>query len=207
MEDISSKFWSFNRSRDASLIRKQEIVWAGPFSWAGFEYTNKLGSLPDLAGVYLFAFEYQDGYILRSAGVTKSMKRRFKEHTCEYEKGKYTILDIESAKRGERKEIWHGWEYARIHRNEFIEHYALILKCLKEELAAYRLFVTEIEDSRVRERIESAIMLNAYASTGPWSDLVDRGMALRGRFNDEVPIEVKNITPCKIYGLPEFLEI
>jgi len=207
MKELSSKFWSFSRARDAALIPKVEIVWKGPFSWKGFEHANKLTQLPDLAGVYLFTFEYKDGYILRSAGVTKSMKSRFAQHTLEFKKGKYTILDVESAKVGERKELWHGWEYARQHRDEFVEHKDFIMKALEQELAATRLFVTEIGEVRIRERIEFSIIQNAYVSKEPWSDLVDGGMALRGRFNNEVPIEVSNICSSKIYGLPESLEI
>jgi len=50
-------------------------------------------------------------------------------------------------------------------------------------------------------------MLSIYSSKEPWADLVDHGMALRGRFNDEIPIKVKNVCSYKIYGLPEEMEI
>jgi len=36
--------------------------------------------------------------------------------------GNYTILDVEYAKVGIRKEIWHGWGYAKRHRDEFLKH-------------------------------------------------------------------------------------
>jgi len=207
MKELSSKFWSFNRSRDINLITSEEIVWEGPYSWNGFEQINKIKLIPDTAGVYLLTFEYRDGYILRSAGVTSSTKRRFVEHTREYMRGNYTILDIEAAKSGERKEIWHGWEYAKAHRDEFIEHKDFIIKSAEKELEAYRLFVANITDQRKRERIEFAIIQSVYNAKEPWADLVDRGMALRGRYNKEVPIEIKNTCPCKIYGLSEILEI
>jgi hypothetical protein len=71
------EFWSFNRSRDELLIRAEDLQWRGPFSWIGFEKNNKLEPTPDVSGVYLFTFEYNDGYILRSVGITNSMKRRF----------------------------------------------------------------------------------------------------------------------------------
>lgn len=201
------EFWSFNRLKDASLIKTEDVLWHGPFSWIGFEHVNNLKPIPDIAGVYLFTFEYQDGYILRSAGVTNSMKRRFSQHTQEYRRGNYTVLDVEYAKNGERKEIWHGWEYAKKHRNEFIENRDLILQFVEKELQAYKIFITEVPDRRKRERIEFAIMQSIYSSKKPWADLVDHGMALRGRFNDEIPIEVRNICSYKIYGLPEEMEI
>jgi hypothetical protein len=200
-------FWSFNRLRDASLIKTEDILWQGPFSWTGFEKINKLKPISDIAGVYLFTFEYKDGYILRSAGVTNSIKRRFSQHRREYIKGNYTVLDIECAKIGERKEIWHGWEYAKAHHDEFLEHKDYILKSVEKELGAYRLFITEVTDKRKRERIEFAIMQSIYSSKEPWADLVDGGMALRGRSNYEIPIEVRNISSYKMYGLPEILEV
>jgi|SRR5690554_4363883 len=201
------EFPCFNRIKDASLIKTEDLFWHGPFSWIGFEHVNGLEPIPDIVGVYLFTFEYKDGYIIRSAGVTNSMKRRFYQHTREYKKGNYTILDVEYAKKGERKEIWHGWEYAKEHRDEFAENRDLILQFLEKELQAYRLFVSEVTDKRKRERIEFAIMLSIYSSKEPWADLVDHGMALRGRFNDEIPIKVKNVCSYKIYGLPEEMEI
>jgi hypothetical protein len=207
MQELTSKFWSFNRSSDIDLIKTEEIMWEGPFAWYRFEQINTLKPIPDVAGVYLHTFDYKDGYILRSAGATSSTKRRLAEHTREYMNGKYTVLDVESAKIGRRKELWHGWKYAKAHRDEFIEHKDFIIKSVEKELAAYRLFVAQVGDKRKRERIEFAIMHSVYSSKEPWSDLVDGGMALRGRYNNEVPIEVKNTGPCKIYGLPETLEV
>jgi hypothetical protein len=201
------RFWSFNRLRDSSLIKTEDIIWQGPFSWIGYERVNKLKPIPDVAGVYLYTFEYKDGYILRSVGVTNSMRRRFREHTREYNKGNYTVLDVESAKIGVRKELWHGWQYAREHQQQFLEHKDDILEFVKNELTAYRLFITQIADRRKRERIEAAILINTYRSKEPWADLFDGGMSFRGRYNDEIPIKVKNICSYKLYGLPETIEI
>lgn len=207
MKNPLPEFWSFNRLRDASLIKTENVLWHGPFSWIGFEHVNTLKPVPDIAGVYLFTFEYQDGYIVRAAGVTNSMKRRFSQHTRDYRKGNYTVLDVEYAKIGERKEIWHGWEYAKQHRDEFTENRDFILQFVEKELQAYRIFITEVPDRRKRERIEFAIMQSIYSSKKPWADLVDGGTALRGRFCEEIPIEVKNVCSYKIYGLPEEMEI
>lgn len=207
MKESLPKFWSFNRLRDASLIEKEDVLWQGPFSWPGFERINNLALIPDIAGVYLFTFEYKDGYILRSAGATNSMKRRFSQHKREYMSGKYTVLDVKSANIGERKEIWHGWSYAKEHQEDFLHHRDYILKSVEHELAAYNLFTAEIVNKRKQERIEFAIIHHAYLSKEPWGDLVDGQMALRGRANDEIPIEVRNICPRKIYGIAETFEI
>lgn len=207
MEESLLKFYSFNRFRDASLIEAEDIVWQGPFSWPGYNQINNLVPIPNVAGVYLFTFKYKDGYILRGAGHTNSMKRRFSEHKREYMSGRYTVLDAESACRGERKEIWHGWGYAKKHQDEFLRYKDYILKSAEKELASYNLFVTEIADIRKRERIEFAVMQNAYCSKEPWSDLVDGGTALRGRATSEIPIEARTICSHKIYGIPDRFEI
>lgn len=207
MKESLPQFWSFNRFRDASLIEKENILWQGPFSWPGFEQMNQLSVIPEVAGVYLFTFEYKDGYILRSAGHTNSMKRRFAQHKREYLSGNYTVLDVEAASNGERKELWHGWNYAKEHSDEFTRYKDYILKAVGNELASYKLFITEITDKRKRDRIEFAIIQDAYISKEPWGDLVDGGMALNGRANYEIPIEVSNMCSCKIYGLSDTLEI
>lgn len=207
MKNDHPKFWCFNRFRDASLINTESLHWKGPFSWPGFEQMNNLHSIPDCSGVYLFTFEYKNGFILRSVGITNSMKRRFSQHKREYMSGKYTVLDVEAANNGERKEIWHGWKYAKMHKDEFLHQKNQILKAVEKELNSYRLFVSQIEERRKQERIESAIALNAYLSKEPWGDLIDRGMALRGRYCSEIPIEIKNQCSAKVFGLPEILEI
>lgn len=204
---MDSNFWSFNRERDAHLIKREDIFWRGPFAWNGFETVNSLEKIPDIAGVYLFTFEYRDGYIIYSAGVTSSTKRRLGEHTRAFRKGDYTILDVESAQVGVRKEIWHGWDYAKKHKEEFEKNEAFISKAIEKQLGAYRLFVIEIDDRRKRERIEFSIIQSIYSSKEPWADLVDGGMALKGRYNSEMPIEIQNICPVNLYGLPEILEI
>ena len=207
MKNALPQFWSFNRIRDASMNKTEDLIWQGPFSWIGYEQINESKSIPDIAGVYLFTFEYLNGIILRSVGVTNSMKRRLTQHTREFRNGNYTLLDVESAKKGIRKEMWHGWQYAKEHQNIFWENKDVILELVEKELIGYRLFISEVADSRKRERIEAAILINIYSSKEPWADLIDGGMSLRGRYNYEIPSEVKNVCSHKLYGLPVSVEI
>ena len=202
-----SNFWSFNRSRDSHLIQTEEFLWEGPYSWYGFQESNKLNETPDVSGVYLFTFEYKDGFILRHAGITSSMRKRFSQHRRYYFTGKYTILDVPSARNGERLELWHGWEYEKTHQEELLANADLIKKLAVEELTHYKIFVTQIFDKRKRERLEFSIIHHAYASKEAWGDLVDRGMSLRGRFNYEMPIKAENSCNYRIYGLPKEIEI
>lgn len=206
-KQILPGFSSFNRSMDHELITTEGLCWEGPFSWLGYNKHNDLDDIHDVAGVYLFTFEYRDGYILRSVGVSKSIKKRISQHTREYKKGNYTILDVNSAKVGIRKEVWHGWGYAKKNIDQFNLHKDYMLSAIDDELAAYRLFTANVSDKRKRERIEFSIMHNVYGAKEPWSDLVDGGMHLIGRSNYDIPIIINNKCLHRIYGLADYLEI
>lgn len=199
--------WSFDRLKDAGNIETEEIHWKGPFAWPGFESMNKLESIPDIPGVYLFTFDFKEEYLLYGAGITKSTRQRISTHSREYRNGNYTVLDMGSAVLGERREIWHGWKYAKTHQEEFNSRKEAILKAVETQLQAFRIFVAEVGDVRKRERIEAAIMHNLYYSKEYWSELADRGMFLKERWNSEMPVLIKNKSGRKIYGIPESLEI
>ena len=207
MKNKLPDFWSFNRIRDTSLIQREDLLWHGPYAWPGYEQVSQLQPVPDRAAVYLFTFEYVDGFIVRSVGVTNSLKRRLAEHTRNFKNGSYTVLDVYAAKNGVRKEWWHGWEYAKMHRDIFLDNKEIILELVESELMAYRLFIGEMADRRKRERMEAAILINAYHSMDSVYDLIDRGMALKGRNNFEIPILIKNSCSYKLYGISDWLEI
>jgi hypothetical protein len=67
--------WSFNRLRDTSKIEREIVDWKGPFSWPNYESQNSLPKIPDIEGVYLWTFQYNDGYVIYTAGITNSTKR------------------------------------------------------------------------------------------------------------------------------------
>lgn len=210
MSKYPLQFWSFNRRWDASSIMDDTTLWKGPFAWPGFGGPGQAEEIPDVSGVYLFTFEYLDGYILRSAGETDSTKRRFQDHRRKYVNGLYTVLDVAAGQKGERKEIWHGWPrkaQEQEHRAQFQQYQDHIRKCVNDELRAYRLFAADIGDKRKRQRVEAAIVMEAYRSKQPWADLIDGGMRLDGRWNNEIPISMSMRCESKIYGLPPLLEV
>ena len=122
----------FNRMSNTPKIEVREIKWEGPFSWACYENQNNLDIIPDIEGVYLWTFKYKDGYLVYCAGITNSTKKRFRSHTLEYKSGNYTVFEVSEAERGKRKEIWHGWSYAREHRDEFNERKEVIKRKKKD---------------------------------------------------------------------------
>jgi hypothetical protein len=200
--------WCFNRDIDSNKIETESLVWKGPFSWPG--YSDKIPAIPDVRGVYLFTFMYKDGFVLYSVGITNSTKKRISQHTSSYKRGKYNVLDVACAMKGERREIWHGWSYAQEHKEEYIRDRDTILRAVNDQLSAYRLFVLEVIDVRKRERIEAAIIKNLSLSKESWAGVADRGMHFTDRSTSEMPINLRSIfqdNHTKIYGLPELLEI
>lgn len=125
----------------------------------------------------------------------------------EYKSGNYTVFNITEAEKGKRVEIWHGWSYARTHREEFNMRKEEILNAVERQLKSFRVFIAQIPDKRERARFEAAIMYQIYDSQEPWSELADRGMALSKRRKDEMPMVIKNISDVKFYGLAKILEI
>jgi hypothetical protein len=186
-----------------------EVTWNGPYSWPGFESGNNLRAIPQVPGVYLQTFEYQGGYLIYTAGLTRRpVPTRFREHTRKYMSGEYNVLDIAAAQEGVRKEIWHGWGYARKHREEFETRKPMIIDAVREQLGGFRVFVAGIgEERRILERFEASVMLNLYRQPPPICDIPDRGMQLAPRWASESPIIIKNDSVAVLHGLPSFLEI
>ena len=187
-----------------------EVFWEGPFSWPGFEEENGLPGIPYNPGVYLQTFDYLDGYLIYAAGITRRpVPIRFREHTRSYMNGEYNVLDPFEVQRGGRKEIWHGWGYARAHRNLFEERKSKIQQAVKKQLAMFRIFVADIgiQSRRLHERIEAAIMNHLYQLPSPFCDIPDQGMMLAPRWRVEEPILMKSRSTVKIHGIQEFLEV
>jgi hypothetical protein len=129
--------------------------------------------------------------------------------------GEYNVLDIAAAQQGVRNRIWHGWTYARKHREEFEERKSAILDAVRRQLAGFRIFVTDMgrepwvleREKRVLERMEASIMNNLYRQPSPICDIPDRGMHLAPRKDSENPIIVRNSCAAVLHGLPALLEI
>lgn len=192
-----------------SKSKALEVIWRGPFAWPGYEDSSHLHSLPRACGVYLQTFEYKNGYLIYAAGITRrQVVLRFNEHTKKYLQGDYNVLDMDAVSKSVRKEIWHGWQYAREHRDEFEDNKALIVKAVKNQLAAFRLFVAEVDQKdRIPERVEAAIMMHLYQQDPPLSTIPDQGMFLAPRRDSEEPIVITNNCDCALHGLPKRLEI
>jgi hypothetical protein len=196
-------------ARDWSKDMEMRVFWSGPHAWPGFERQGEPASLPSHSGVYLWTFEYQDGYLIYGAGLTRRLfRQRFREHTRLYLSGDYTVLDVAQLKNGVRSEIWHGWGWNAAKRAEFAERQSEIEEAARRQLAAFRVFVTEVDpQARVSERLEAAIMSCLYAAPAPFCTVPDRGMMLAPKRDSEEAIFVWNSCESKLHGLPAQLSI
>jgi hypothetical protein len=185
------------------------IFWSGPHAWPGFESQNRLSPLPKHSGVYLLTFPNQDGFLIYVAGLTRRpFHQRFAQHTREYLRGAYNVLDPVQAQNDLRSEIWHGWGYWRAHRDEFAARQSEIQAAAKRQLAAFCVFAADVESQgRAPERVEAAIMGCLYAAPPPLCDIPDRNMFLAPRLSSEEPITILNSCASKLLGLPERLPI
>ena len=164
---------------------------------------------PAVPGVYLLTFPFRDGFLIYAAGITRRpIPNRLREHTKKYLCGDYTILDVAGASRGERIEHWHGWGWTEEKRRDYSARSSVLQNLAAEQLGRFRIFVIgPLDEPRLLERIEAAIMAAINASEIPVCDLADRGMQLSGRWKDEEPIELHSKLNVKLYGLPRVLEI
>ena len=185
------------------------LFWSGPYAWPGFESQNALPPLPKHSGVYLLTFPYQDGFLIYVAGLTRRLFReRFTEHKREYMRGAYNVLDPVQAGNGVRSETWRGWGYWRAHGDEFGARRNEIQAAVTRQLAAFCVFVADIEpQGRAPERLEAAIMRGLDTAPPPCCDIPDKGMFLARRQSGEEPITVLNACASKLHGLPERLPI
>ena len=159
--------------------------------------------------MYLHTVAYKDGYLICAAGLTRRpIPARLREHTPKFLSGDYTIMDAAALQDGRREEIWHGWGWSPEKRVDFRKRKDTILDAASKQLAAYRVFVADVDPRpRILERLEGAIWNLLYALPKPFCDIPDRGVMIAQRKESEDPILVRNRCAELLHGLPAELEI
>ncbi len=192
-------------------MREIKAHWKGPFAWP--RLSNGLPPSPKAPGLYLQTFEYQDGFIVYGAGLTRrTVARRLAEHTLNYMNGMYSILDVNAVNTGNRREIWHGffWKHPRSDEKEaaFEARKSEIQAAAQRQLNAFRIFVTDIgTQPRLLERLEAATMGQLYKSQPPFRNLPDRGVMLAPRRDAEEAILFTGTCEHRLFALPLAFEI
>jgi hypothetical protein len=164
------------------------------------------------AGVYAFAFDAPDGFVVYVVGETaRSFAVRLREHTTAYLAGTYTLIDPDAAAAGQRVELWRGLWFMRDAWKRLPEllargdrHFAEVERVLR----AYRVFLLPIEgNKRLGERIEATLAEALYSDRNPYAAIPDRGMALRPRRRGETPITLRLKSQCRLVGVPSELNV
>lgn len=182
--------------------------WQGPFSWPGFETDTGLPPAPtELGGwVYLQTVDYADGLAVYAAGITnRNVPSRFREHTRKTLDGDYNLLDMDAMRRGERIQLWHGWEQRTPERlASLAENKLQIQEWARTQMGHFRIFAAILPDTdRLLRRMESTIMDCLYAQESPLANLPDKGMSLSRRWPTEEPVTIRNECRHKRYGIPD----
>jgi hypothetical protein len=197
------------------------VSWSAPHAWPKFETVTGLPPLPRRPGVYLWTFEYRDGYLIYLAGETGlTFGERMGQHSLEYMAGRYSIFDLVQAKNGVRSELWQGFLWKARPSEKVAEWKAREAACRKLPTGSSPqcgLFVADVEsaskpigmgqgqeEQRTRQRLEAAMMNRLYADAAP---LPDKGMFLARSLEGEQPITVLNVCASKLYGLPKQLPL
>ena len=95
--------------------KEMRVSWSAPHAWPKFETVTGLPPLPRRPGVYLWTFEYRDGYLIYLAGEMRQLFRnQHRQHRDKYMAGRYSIFDLVRAKNGVRSEAWHGLRQSQL---------------------------------------------------------------------------------------------
>ena len=176
----------------------------GSFGWPKRE--NGHPPLTEIPGVYLTTVEYKDGFLPYGVGITRRpVKRRFIEHTRNYVKGEYNILDLDYAQQGIRKVVWKGWGWTPEKRADYEARKNQVIALAHQLMLGTHIFVIETGTApRLLERIEAAIANHYYKQV---DILFDRGMLCMPRWKTEEPIFAMFHCQSNLYGFPYQVEV
>jgi hypothetical protein len=161
-------------------------------------------------GIYFWAIKVGDSYRLTHISQTgTSFYQRMKEHIINTLGGNYRISDPEALARGEMKVLWDGlWrEGTRERLPDFLRDSTQLLEAAKQNLQLEKIFIAPIEtEDRMRRRIEGAIAKQVRKDKVA-SSLLPPDIRVLGRLTTETPLPIRIVTPVKILGLPEQLDV
>ena len=149
--------------------------------------------------------EGDHGYICYGCGITsRPVRQRMLEHRLGYLRGAYTIFNMAAMKQGIRQEIWHGmWaghntpeRQSEFHsRKPDLQRYAI------EQMESMRIFVSQVAEKRIQERIEAATVQSFYDCPEPYCNLPDKGTLMLPRRADEPGLIFINNTDHRFVNL------
>ena len=162
------------------------------------------------AGIFFTAVQVGDSYRITHIGQTgTSFYARLKEHVIQTLGGNFRICDPVAMARGENKVRWDGlWRPGRHAKlPEFLRDGPELLEAARSCFKLEKAFVAPlvIED-RMRRRIEGAIAKQIRKDKAA-SSLFPPDVRYLPRLSTETAITIRIVSPKKILGLPEQLEV
>lgn len=163
-----------------------------------------------MGGIYFWAIFVSESYRITHIGQTgTSFYQRMKEHIINTLGGNYRISDSEALARGESVTLWDGlWrEGTRERLPVFLRDSTRLFEEAKRNLKLEQVFVAPLEaEDRMRRRIEGAIAAQIRQDKTA-SSLFPPDIRVLGRLTTETAIRVKIVTPVKVLGMSEQLDV
>ncbi|MBO0736648.1 MAG: hypothetical protein J2P48_08770 [Alphaproteobacteria bacterium] len=156
------------------------LSWVGPFFWPGYGSPT----VPAVSSVYLWTVEsrhdeYPDGYFLYLAGETIDARYRHGQHTKSLRLGLWTIFDMEAMQHCERKEIWHVSDWKPHKKPGSPDEVKMIEAAGRRMMTDLRLFIAEIPDKRLSQRVEAVIIRACMTAQSHYAICQIAGCTLR----------------------------
>jgi hypothetical protein len=135
---------------------------------------------------------------------------RHHDHFRTYFTGAYSIYEPKAFAEGRLDKLYHGYAYrapAWRHAIGFYHEVQRLIDPLMEHLSVMELFIAELpKDRRLQRRVETAMMQCVYATDGPDGSLLEPGLKMEPRFEEEIPIQVAQSPNGLLRGIPERFE-
>lgn len=162
------------------------------------------------AGIFFTAVQVGDTYRITHIGQTgTSFYARLKEHVIQTLGGNFRICDPHAMARGEIKVLWDGlWRPGR-HANlpEYLRDGPALFEAARACFKLEKAFIAPLDaEDRMRRRIEGAIAKQIRKDKAA-SSLFPPDVRYLPRLSTETAITIRIVTPKKILGLPEQLEV
>jgi hypothetical protein len=162
------------------------------------------------AGIFFTAVLVGDSYRITHIGQTgTSFYARLKEHVIQTLGGNFRICDPQAMARGENKVLWDGlWRPGRhAQLPEYLRDGPALFEAARSCFKLEKAFVAPlvIED-RMRRRIEGA-MAKQIRKDKAASSLFPPDVRYLPKLSTETAITIRIVTPKKILGLPDQLEV
>jgi hypothetical protein len=162
------------------------------------------------AGIFFTAVLVGDSYRITHIGQTgTSFYQRLKEHVIQTLGGNFRICDPVAMAKGENKVLWDGlWRPGRhAQLPEFLRAGPALFEAARACFKLERAFVAPLAvEDRMRRRIEGAIAKQIRKDKTA-SSLFPPDVRYLPRLSTETAMTIRIVTPKKISGLPEQLEI